>query len=154
VRRLLCVLLAIAATTLACESKEEKARAEFSARLKQEARLTREEIARLYEEIGRALAGRKILAKQGAVTRELDDRQSAAVLGMLSDPSLVGDRGVRTVNGVTMRGLDANGTPPTSEIDATQILWIDVETFLPRRYEFTYAMSGLGDYAYDLEVAP
>ena len=42
----------------------------------------------------------------------------------------------------------------SSEIDATAILWIDTDTFLPRRYELAYAMSGLGDYAYDLTVAP
>jgi hypothetical protein len=147
-------MLAITLVAVACESKEDKARAEFQTRLKRQTRLTREDIAHLYDEIGRALAGKRLQARQGAVTRDFDDRQRAAILGMLSDPTIVGDYGVRTVNGVTMRGLDANGTPPTSEIDATQILWIDVDTFLPRRYEFSYAMSGLGDYAYDVAVIP
>jgi hypothetical protein len=73
---------------------------------------------------------------------------------MLSDPTLVGDGGVRVDQGRTFRGLTANGTPPTSEIDATQLLWIDADSFLPARYEFTYAMAGLGDFSYDLTVAP
>jgi hypothetical protein len=147
-------LLAAAFACASCQSAEEKARAAFSVRLKQQKPLTREELVRFYDEIGRALGRRKLLAKQGAVTRELDERQQAAVLGMLSDPTLVGDAGVRVEPGRTLRGLSANGTPPTSEIEATQLLWIDADRCLPVRYEFTYAMAGLGDFAYDLIVAP
>jgi hypothetical protein len=152
--RALVFVLAAAFAGVSCQSAEEKARAEFSARLKQQKQLTREELVRLYDEIGRALGRRILLAKQGAVTRELDERQQAAVLGMLSDPTLVGDGGVKVDQGRTFRGLTANGTPPTSEIDATQLLWIDADRFLPARYEFTYAMAGLGDFSYDLTVAP
>jgi hypothetical protein len=147
-------LLAAAFACASCQSAEEKARAEFSVRLKQPKPLTREELVRFYDEIGRALGRRKLLAKQGAVTRELDERQQAAVLGMLSDPTLVGDAGVRVEQARTLRGLSANGTPPTSEIEATQLLWIDADRCLPVRYEFIYAMAGLGDFAYDLIVAP
>jgi hypothetical protein len=56
------------------------------------------------------------------------------------------------IEGMTLRGLNANATPPMSEIDASQTLWIDVDTFQPRRYEFAYSMPGLGDSAYDLVV--
>jgi len=154
VTRTLVLVLAAAFACASCQSAENKARAEFSARLKDKKALTREELVRLYDEIGRALGRHKLLAKQGAVTRELDERQQAAVLGMLSDPTLVGDSGVRADGTRTLRGLNANGTPATSEIDATQFLWIDVDRFLPVRYEFTYAMAGLGDFAYDLIVAP
>jgi hypothetical protein len=154
VSRALLFVIVAALVCASCQSAEEKARAEFSVRLKQQKQLTREELVRLYDEIGRALGRRTLLAKQGAVTRELDERQQAAVLGMLSDPTLVGDSGVRTEGQRTLRGLNANGTPATSEIDATQILWIDVDRFLPVRYEFTYAMAGLGDYSYELTVVP
>jgi hypothetical protein len=154
VTRALAFFLAAAFACAACPSAADKARADFSARLKQRTQLTREELVRLYDEIGRALGRRKLLAKQGAVTRELDERQQAAVLGMLSEPSLVGDAGVHVEQGRTLRGLSANGTPPTSEIEATQLLWIDTDSFLPVRYEFTYAMAGLGDYGYDLTVSP
>ena len=41
-----------------------------------------------------------------------------------------------------------------SEVDATQTLWIDVDTFVPKRYEFQYSMPGFGDYAYDLTFGP
>jgi len=153
IRTLIFVLVAAFACA-SCQSAEDKARAEFSARLKDRKQLSRDELVRLYSEIGRALGRRKLLAKQGAVTRELDERQQAAVLGMLSDPTLVGDSGVRADGTRTLRGVNANGTPATSEIDATQTLWIDVESFLPVRYEFTYAMAGLGDFAYDLIVVP
>jgi hypothetical protein len=154
VTRALAFALAAALVCASCQSAEDRARADFSARLKQKTQLTRDELVRLYDEIGRALGRRKLLAKQGAVTRELDERQQAAVLGMLSDPSIVGDAGVRVEPGRTLRGLSANGTPPTSEIEATQLLWIDADSFLPVRYEFTYAMAGLGDYSYDLSVSP
>jgi arsenate reductase-like glutaredoxin family protein len=154
VTRILVFVLAAAFACTSCQSAEDKARAEFSVRLKQQKPLTRDELVRFYDEIGRALGRRKLLAKQGAVTRELDERQQAAVLGMLSDPTLVGDAGVRAEQGRTLRGLSANGTPPTSEIEATQLLWIDTDSFLPVRYDFTYAMAGLGDFTYDLIVVP
>lgn len=146
------VIAAVACAS--CQSAEDSARAELSVRLKQQKQLTREDLVRFYDEIGRAIGRRTLLAKQGAVTRELDARQQAAVLGMLSDPALVGDAGVRVEQGRTLRGLNANATPPTSEIEATQLLWIDADSFLPVRYEFTYAMAGLGDFSYDLSVAP
>jgi hypothetical protein len=152
--RALAFIVAAVFACASCQSAEDKARVAFSARLKDRKQLTREELVRFYDEIGRALGRRKLLAKQGAVTRELDERQQAAVLGMLSEPTLVGDSGVRADGTRTLRGVNANGTPATSEIDATQTLWIDVDSFLPVRYEFTYAMAGLGDFAYDLIVAP
>ena len=153
-RRGLVLALVAAFACTACQSAEDKARSEFSARLKLQKQLTHEELVRFYDEIGRALGRRPLLAKQGAITRELDERQQAAVLGMLSDPALVGDAGVRAEQGRTLRGLNANATPPTSEIEATQLLWIDADSFLPVRYEFTYAMAGLGDFSYDLTVTP
>src|SRR3954467_11614476 len=80
------LLIAAAFAFAACQSREEKARAEFSARLKQQRQLTPEEMVRLYEEIGRTLGARNLLGKRGPVTRERDEREQAAVLGMLSIP--------------------------------------------------------------------
>jgi hypothetical protein len=150
VRLLLVALAALAAVS--CQSAADRERAAFQNRLRQAQPLTREEMARLYDEIARAIGGRTIRMKAGAVTQDLDDKQRAQVLGMLTDPSVVADSGIRTVNGMTLRGINAAGTPPLSEIEANQTLWIDVATFIPRRYVFTFGMPGLGDYAYDLIV--
>src|SRR3954467_1444045 len=86
VRTGLLFLIAAAFAFAGCQSREEKARAEFSARLKQQRQLTPEEMVRLYEEIGRTLGARNLLGKRGPVTRERDEREQAAVLGMLSIP--------------------------------------------------------------------
>ena len=51
------------------------------------------------------------------------------------------------------RGLKTGGATVLSELDATQTLWIDVDSFVPRRYEFEYSSPGFGDYAYDLTFA-
>jgi hypothetical protein len=37
-----------------------------------------------------------------------------------------------------------------SELDAMQTLWIDIDSLVPRRYEFAYSSPGFGDYAFDL----
>ena len=76
------------------------------------------------------------------------------MLGLLTDPAAVYDAGPKTEGNATWRGLKAGGTPVHSEVDATQTLWIDVETFEPRRYEFEYSMPGQGDYSYDLSFGP
>lgn len=151
--RSLCLLVAVAVLS-ACQSPAEKARSEFSIRLKQDARLTSAERQRFFDEIAAAIAGRPVHVKQGGVTRALDEQQRVAVLGMLSDPAAVYDSGVRIEGGNTWRGIKAGGTPATSEVDATQTLWIDVDTFLPMLYDFTYSMPGFGDYSYELSVGP
>lgn len=151
--RLVCLLIAVAVFS-ACQSPEEKARSEFRARLKQESRLTRDELRRLFDEIAPVIAGRPVRVKQGAVTRELDEEQRVAVLGMLTDPAAVYDSGPRIEGSSTWRGVKAGSTPVMSEVDATQTLWIDVDTFVPKRYEFQYSMPGFGDYAYDLSFGP
>jgi len=52
------------------------------------------------------------------------------------------------------RGLTTGATPAMSELDAMQTLWIDVDSFVPRRYEFAYSSPGFGDYSYDLMLGP
>jgi hypothetical protein len=148
------VALAVAAAFagLGCQSPERRARAELSARLKQSTKLTKGEQSRLFAEIGRAIDGKVIKIRQGAVKRALDKAESDAVLGMLVEPDAVYDIGLRVDGPTILRGLESGGTPVHSEVDAKQALWIDVETFLPKRYEFAYSMPGLGDVSYDLLV--
>jgi hypothetical protein len=145
----LCVCVAAA-----CRSPAERARAEFSARLSRETRLTKEERSRLFTEIGRAIEGKTFRRQQGAVKRELDGAQSEAMLSMLVEPDAVYDLGLRADGTATLRGLESGATPVHSEVDAKQVLWIDIDTFVPKRYEFTYSMPGLGDVSYDLLVEP
>lgn len=120
------------------------------ARLKEERRLTPDEIRAFFDQIALVVGDRKVNVKQGAITRELSSEERASVLRMLSDPNSVYDEGLRREGGSTWRGLTTGATPATSELDAMQTLWFDVDSFVPRRYEFQYSSPGFGDYAYDL----
>ena len=148
------IVLTGMALSAACQSSEGKARAAFSARLKLETSLTPTEIHEFFEYIAPAIAGKTLNVRQGAVSRVLDERQRLEVLGILSDPAAVYDGGLKTVGMARWRGLTAGATPAQSEIDAMQTLWIDVDTFVPQRYEFAYSMPGFGDYQYDLSFSP
>lgn len=150
-------LLAVAALAVslpACRSAEDRARAEFSARLKLDTKLSKEERVRFFDEIGRAVGGKAIRIRQGGISSSMTREQEAAVLGTLVDSDAVYDAGPRVDGAGGVRGFESGATPAYSEIDATQVIWIDVDSFLPTRYEFSYSMPGLGDYAYDLTVDP
>jgi hypothetical protein len=148
--RLLSLAIVLATFSVACQSAEDRARAEFRTRLKREARLTPQELQRVFDEIAPVIAGKSVRVREGAITRQLNEEQRLSVLGVLTDPSAVYDAGLKMQGTETWRGLKTGGTPVMSEIDAMQTLWIDVETLLPRRYECEYSTPGLGDYAYDL----
>jgi hypothetical protein len=120
------------------------------ARLKEERRLTPDEVRALFDQIAPAIASKKVSIRQGAITRELTADERTSVLGMLSDPNSVYDDGLRREGSGTWRGLKTGATPAMSELDAMQTLWIDVDSFVPRRYEFAYSSPGFGDYSYDL----
>jgi hypothetical protein len=64
------------------------------------------------------------------------------------------DGGLKVDGKNAWRSLKTGGTTPLSELDATQTLWIDVDTFVPKRYEFEYSSPGFGDYSYDLTLTP
>src|SRR4030095_10576556 len=132
------VLVLMVAGVSACQA-EDPARAALRARLKQEDRLTPDEIRAFFDQIAPAIADKRVTVKQGALTRALDDEQRASVLGMLSDPAAVYDGGMKVEGKTVWRGLKTGGTPAMSELDATQTLWIDVDAFVPRRYEFEYS---------------
>ena len=133
---------------------EDPSRTAMRTRLKQESRLTPDEIRRLFDLIGPAIANQRVIVKQGARSRALDEEERTKVLGILSDPAAVYDASLRREGDHMWRGIATGGTAALSELDAMQTLWIDVETFLPRRYEFEYSSPGFGDYAYDLSFSP
>lgn len=120
------------------------------ARLKEERRLTPDEIRAFFDQIAPGVADKKVSVKQGAVTRELSAEERTSVLGILSDPGRVYDEGLRHEGNGIWRGLTTGATPAMSELDAMQTLWIDIDSLVPRRYEFAYSSPGFGDYAYDL----
>jgi hypothetical protein len=145
------LLAALVFVISACGPVEDPARAELRERLKQESPLSADDFARLRDEVGKAMAGKSFLA-EGADRRELDAAQREVVFGMLTDPVGMYDEGVREKAGTTYRVLNAPGISPNAEIEASRRLWVDVETFLPGRFEFTYAFPGYGDYSFDLVV--
>src|SRR5262245_15475947 len=145
--------LIIFASLASCQ-REDPVRVAMRARLKQESRLTPEEVRAFFDQIAPAIANKKVMVREGALARALDDRQRTSVLGMLSDPASVYDGGLRVDGKNIWRGLKTGGTAVLSELDATQTLWVDIGTFVPRRYEFEYSSPGFGDYAYDLTFDP
>jgi hypothetical protein len=146
------LLLSIAAS--GCGRPEDPARVELRARLVLESQLSNEELARLRDEVSRTIAGRRFLVKQGDGTRELEPQQQRLLFEMLSEPAGMYDEGLRRETGVAVRVLNAPGRSTNAEIEASQRLFIDVETFLPRRYQFDYAFPSAEDFAVDLAVAP
>ena len=119
-------------------------------RLESPAPLSQDDIARILDATGRAMAGRTPLVRQGAVTRPLDEKERAQVFDVLADPRGLEDAGIQHIGDETVRGLRAPATSPQSEIEATGTVWLDVHTLLPRRYDFVYAMPGFGDVTLDL----
>ena len=138
----------------ACAKPEDPARAALRARLKESASLSNEELGRALDEVGRGVEGKAVRMKQDMATPELNQEQREVVLGMLTNHVGVYDEGLRTEGGRTLRVLNAPGVSSNPEYSAARKLWIDVDTFLPRRFEFTYEFQGMGDYAFDLVVGP
>jgi hypothetical protein len=122
----------------------------FRARLTAIAELSRDDQARLIAASARAMSGKVARIQDGPLTHDMDDKSRAAIFAILTGRLPVEDGGLRTTAGGVLRGLRAPATPVQSEVDATETLWIDTETLLPRRFEFTYSMPGFGDAAFDL----
>jgi hypothetical protein len=146
--------LLLMVTSIGACHHEDPARAAMRARLKQDTRLTPDEIRTFFDQIAPVIAGKKLTVKQGALTRTLEETERMSVLGMLSDPGAVYDAGLKVEGKNIWRGLKTGGTMALAELDATQTLWVDVVTFLPCRYEYEYSSPGFGDYAYDLTFEP
>ena len=135
-----------------CGRAEDPARVELRERLKQAASLSGEELGRLRDEVSRNIAGKTILARQGETTQALNEEQRIVVFGMLTEPIGMFDEGVREEGGLTFRVLNAPGISSNSEIEVARRLWIEVETFLPRRFQFNYAFLNPEDYSLELVV--
>lgn len=147
-----CILLALIAA--ACAKPEDPARIELRARLKQQTLLSDEELVRVTDEVRGTIGDKPVRYTQDAETKELDKTQRDVVLGMLTNRVGLYDEGLKDVGGRTLRVLNAPGLSQFPEYSAARRLLVDVETFLPRRFEFSYEFQGMGDYAYDLEIEP
>ncbi len=143
-------LIAVCLMAIACGSPEEATRAKFQERLKSSAPLTYPEVNQLVSYTLAAIDGRPIRVRDQGTIRTLDAQRRAEVLTVLGGGAPVSDAGLRNADNRTLRGIEGPGTPARSELDAAQTLWIDVETFLPHRFELTYSLPGFGDYAYDI----
>jgi hypothetical protein len=136
----------------ACGRVENPQRAELRARLAVEEQLSPAEIARVFEQVGQTLEGKTVRVARGATTTDLSAAERDVVLGMLSDRAGVFDEGLRSGGGRRARVFNAPGISNNPEIEASRRLFVDVETFLPLRFEFAYAFPSPDDYTLDLMV--
>jgi hypothetical protein len=144
------VLLLACGVLVSCTRPEDPARRALRERLQQPPQLSSEELGRFREEIGKTIAGKTVRIREAGSARTVDEQQRTVILGMLTDPAGLFDEGLRNESGVTVRVLNAPGISTQPEIEAARRLWVDVATFVPKRFEFAYAFPGFGDYAFDL----
>ena len=150
-RRIAFVCLASVAIA-ACGPREDPARAGLRARLAQQEPLSAEELARALDEVGRTLEGRTVSIVRGATRSTLEAADREVVLGMLTGRAGIFDEGLRSGGGRKARVFNAPGVSNNPEIEASRRLFVDVESFLPLRFEFAHAFQSPDDYAYDLEI--
>ena len=147
-------LIVLSVLMSACRQPEDPARVEIRARLKDKAVLSDEELGRVVEVVGRAVTGKAVRFNQDAGTGELNQEQREVVLGMLTNRMGMYDEGLSVDRGATVRVLNAPGVSLHAEYSASRRLLVDVETLLPRRFEFKYEFEGMGDYSLDLLIDP
>ena len=146
-------ILAIAALSVAdCAAPEAPERVELQARLGQEGQLSADEIARVFEQVDQAVQGKTVRISRGATTNDLDAAEREVVLGMLRERAGVFDEGLRSGGGRRARVFNAPAVSNNPEIEATRRLFVDVETFLPLRFEYASAFASPDDYSLDLIV--
>ena len=138
--------------SVACSPAENPERTALIARLGQEGQLSPDEIGRVFEQVDQVLRGKTVRVAHGAISTDLGDAERAVVLGMIGDRAGVFDDGLRTGGGRQARVFNAPGRSNNPEIEATRRLFVDVETFLPLRFEFSYAFPSPDDYSLDLMV--
>lgn len=147
-----CLALTIVAAS--CAAPEDPARVELRARLKQQAVLTDDELGRVVTEVSKSIGDKPVRISQDGATKDLDAAQRDVVLGMFTNRTGMYDEGLKDVGGRTVRVLNAPGVSQYMEYSAARRVMVDVETFLPARFEFSYEFEGMGDYAFDLLVGP
>ena len=143
-------VFSVTSVAIACESPEEAARAGFQERLKTPDTLMHAEINQLVSYTLAAIGGRPVRVREQGAVRTLDAKGRDEILTVLGGTVPVSDGGIRNAGNRTLRGIEGPGTPTHSELDAAQTLWIDVDTFLPQRFELTYSLPGFGDYFHDI----
>jgi hypothetical protein len=136
----------------ACARPEDPARTALRSRLEQAGPLTHEEIGRVFDEVERSLEGKEVRVVRDGAGRQLTDDEREVILGMLTDRVGVFDEGLRTPGDASLRVFNAPGLSTNPEIEAIRRLFVDVRTFLPRRFEFAYAFPSPDDYQLDLAV--
>ncbi len=119
-------------------------------RASQEARLLDAELATFREEVARSIGGKKVSLSAVGMTRPLTEDERPMILGMLENPAGMFDEGLKTEDGVLLRVLNAPAESTNAEIEAARRLYVDVQTFLPKRFEFFHAFAGYEDYAFEL----
>ncbi len=111
-----------------------------------------EELARVRGEVSKAIEGKQVRIKDGAGSIEMTEDVRAIVLGALVEYAGMFDEGLQPGVDPPVRILNSPGLSNEPEIEATRRLWIDVKTFEPKRFLFSHAFPGYGDYTYDLIV--
>ena len=142
-----------------CATPEDPARIELRARLKQTAVLSEQELGRMLNEVDRSIGDKVVRFTQEAVpgelsAGELSKDQREVVFGMLTNHNGVYDEGLSTSGDAAVRVFNAPGLSLHAEYSAARRLFVDVETFLPLRFEFRYEFPGMGDYSLELVVQP
>ena len=136
----------------ACGAREDPQRTALRERMTQEAQLSQEEIGGVFAQINHALEGKTVRVSRGTATTDLGATENEVVLRMLRERAGVFDEGLRSGGGRRARVFNAPAVSNNPEIEATQRLFVDVETFLPLRFEFAYAFPSPDDYSLDLIV--
>lgn len=136
-----------------CGSGELDVPAALRERLHHETRLTDAELGQVRLEVGRRVGDRAIRLTDGGTSRVLDAQERRGVLEVVTLEAGVFDEGVRREGATTFRVLNGPAQSTNAEIEASQRLWVDADTLLPRRYEFAYAFPGVGeDRVYELTI--
>jgi hypothetical protein len=148
--RRLVLFAAIALAGCSAPEPEDPSRTALRDRLRQDAQLESAELDQLRSEVLRSMGDQVFAIQAEDGTRPIPAERQAAVFGMLKDPSGVFDEGLRNESGHLVRVLNAPGLAPSSEIDAARRLFIDVETLLPRRFDFSYGFPSPENYTYEL----
>jgi len=144
------IVVALAAAVLAAGCGRDPDAA-IKARIASPSPLSELEIAQLLDASGRAMAGKDVRVRQGAMARALTDRERQQIFDVLSDPRGLSDAGLTTtMGGRSARGVRVQAASAQSEIEATSTVWIDIASLLPCRYDFAYVAPGFGDVTLDL----
>ena len=148
---LLVLVASMALASCAGTEPEDPARIALRERLRQDTQLAPEELAQLRAEVLKTMGDRVVNVRDAQGTHLIPNERQSAVFGMLSDPAGLFDEGLRNESGVLLRVLNAPGAAPSSEIDAARRLFINVETLLPERFDFSYGFPSPENYTYELE---